>query len=62
MKKCPVGTYGEVIGAKEVKDCIPCKEGRYCNQKGKLEDDFKSNNCADGFLCKAGSKSPLPSI
>jgi hypothetical protein len=62
MMKCPVGTYGDTDAAASKAECKKCKAGKYCNMKGKVETDFSSNNCADGFLCSEGSKVANPSL
>jgi hypothetical protein len=43
--KCPVGTYGITAMAVSITSCIPCKNGFYCDVKGKLETEFTMNAC-----------------
>ena len=46
---CPVGTYGNKAGAKEVGECQNCPAGFECNEAG--ISDLTNHYCPSGYYC-----------
>lgn len=53
-KLCQTGTYSLEIGAPDISFCLPCPEGRICQQQG-LSNLSDSSACAAGYLCGFGT-------
>ena len=51
--KCPLGTYRDRTKAKGTDECLPCKDGNYCDRPGL--DTKPTDECAEGFYCPEGS-------
>ena len=54
---CPVGTFSNLTGLSDEKQCIPCTLGNVCSSKGLTEPDSK---CSAGYFCSRGAYVPKP--
>ncbi|KAF3692794.1 Sushi, von Willebrand factor type A, EGF and pentraxin domain-containing protein 1 [Channa argus] len=54
---CPLGTFSNTLGAKDVSSCWPCPPGLYCNSTGLSQP---SGVCHTGYYCSGGAVSPTP--
>lgn len=55
---CPVGTYGNTTGVRQISDCTDCTPGYYCDQRGLTNP---SGLCDPGYYCLDGSYTSAPS-
>ena len=58
IESCPKGTYLDLVGGEELADCIPCKAGFACAQKGL---PVPSQSCDEGYFCSLGADRTRPS-
>ena len=56
-KKCPPGTYSNILRNQKLADCLPCDPGMYCNGWGLTKP---SGNCSEGFYCPSGQNTSMP--
>jgi len=56
---CPIGTYNDVEGATDSRECKGCEAGKFCPFMGQTVVDAV-HICDAGFLCLGGSSRPEP--
>ncbi|XP_019743138.1 zonadhesin [Hippocampus comes] len=56
-RPCPAGSYGNLTGLIEARQCSLCDPGMYCRGSGR---SFPSGSCAAGFVCVGGASEPSP--
>lgn len=54
---CPIGTFGNITGARNQFECASCTPGWYCDRRGLITPTAK---CEKGFVCRGGDSSPRP--
>lgn len=57
MTKCPVGSFGSVIGLQNITDCSYCEPGKYCPTTGLTNSTLE---CHAGHYCTKSSDIPNP--
>lgn len=72
---CPVGTFSNITGLRNISECIPCSPGYFCQSLGLTLPEgicasgfycpLRSSNsqqeiCPEGFFCPEGSSHPYP--
>ncbi|OAF70388.1 hypothetical protein A3Q56_01860 [Intoshia linei] len=55
-KKCPLGTFSNVVGLKDVYECLQCTPGKICSITGLTAPD---KICGAGYYCSGGSSANL---
>ena len=56
-RKCPEGAFSNDTGNKNISDCLPCTEGKYCPGLGNTKPFAE---CDPGFYCPPGQQQSQP--
>uniref|UniRef100_W5M2P7 Tyrosine-protein kinase ephrin type A/B receptor-like domain-containing protein n=1 Tax=Lepisosteus oculatus TaxID=7918 RepID=W5M2P7_LEPOC len=60
-RPCPNGTYSDQPGLRDLSDCSPCPEGKYCysDQQPHIHGlSQPTGQCPDGYYCPVGTGYP----
>ena len=57
LRPCPIGSYSNITGLSNVRECIDCDAGMYCDSVGLTAP---TGPCNAGFYCTIGNSVPNP--
>ena len=58
-KRCPPGTYSDIILLTSAENCTSCPPGKYCQSGGLTAPE---GDCFGGFVCRGGSITATPLV
>ena len=56
-RACPPGTYSDIPGRSEERECTPCDPGKFCRGSNLTAPN---GDCQEGYYCSRGAAVPNP--